>query len=544
MCLVNVIKISLLFIVFMMVLQAYAASEPDADSPKSTPPLFEHLGTHHHEVTTRSPQAQQYFDQGLRFLYAFNYAEADRAFEETARLDPQCAMAYWGISMALGPSYNNMSMDADHEKRTREAATRAMVFKAAVSPRDQAYIEAVVVRYPAPPVNRASANEGYAAAMGNVWRRFPDDPDAGTLYAEALMDLHPWHLWSETEEPTLGTLEIMSTLDTVLEMDPDNPGANHYYIHTLEASPYPERALAAAYRLPKTMPGASHLVHMPAHIYIRTGQWAAASHANEAAVAADHAYLAQSHAEGREPVMLGAHNSHFLAYSALMEGRSAVAYQAAQDVATTFLPFAREEPKSGMDGMLTLPLSVQVRFGRWGDILLTPRPPKDFVTLTAFWHFARGLAFARTGQFKTAEKELTAVSAYRASLKPPEGKEVELIEKLLTGELAAERGQMDQAIRDLKAAVTIQDALGHGEIPAWLLSARLYLGAALLKAGQVREADTVYDQDLKHFPNNGWALFGKAAALRQLGAPDAADVQREFDEAWPRADVKLTASRF
>ncbi len=529
-----------------------AASVAGGPSPA---PLFDNLGDLHHAVTTNSEQAQRYFDQGLRLVYAFNHDEAVRSFREAARLDPSCAMAYWGVALALGPNIN-LPTDPDREHLAGEMVARARALEAKVSPAERDYIEALARRYPERAgADRARAAADYADAMREVSRAHPDDPDAATLFAESLMDLRPWRLWTSDGRPAPDTEEIVTTLEAVLRAHPDHLGANHYYIHTMEGSPHPERALEAADRLPSLAPGAGHVVHMPCHIYIHTGRWADASTASERGIEADRAYLAKAKPEGVYPMMYVAHNFQFLAFTAAMEGRSTVALQAAEEMVRRMPAGMVKEMEAslpGVDYFLAPPIFTMVRFGRWRALLDMPQPPAEFRYLTALWRFGRGLALARTGKPDEADRERQALVAFVSSLKDDEmvgplnraSAVFGVASALLEGEIALARGRTDEAIRRLRAAVAAEDRLSYDEPPAWWQSARLSLGAALLEAGRAREAARVYEADLGRFPENGWALYGLAQALKLERSPAAADAEARFQKAWARADVTLAATRF
>jgi tetratricopeptide (TPR) repeat protein len=515
-------------------------------------PLFEDLGSYHHEITTRSPVAQQYFDQGLRLVYAFNHDEARRSFEAATRADPGCAMCFWGIALTQGTNYN-LPGDDERDQIGLQAVQQAQALASGASKTEQDLIAALLERYKGTPqVPRAKRDRAYAAAMRKVARRHPEDLDAATLFAEAMMNLRPWDLWTRDGKPQPGTLEIVTTLQSVLKRDPQHPGANHYYIHALEASRHPERALKSAERLPSIEPGAGHLVHMPAHIYMRLGRYADAAAANEKAIAVDKAYLDRFHPEGVYAMMYAPHNVHFLWAAASMEGRSATALEAAQQLSQWFTPEMLDH-MPGIEPFVPTLTYAQVRFGRWDEILAAPEPPEKLDYTRGMWHFARGLAYTRKGQLEDADHELaavkTAIAGVPASLQsmdqnalPPR---LELASDLLAGEIEAARGRTASAVRHLRAAAAVEDRLNYDEPPPWLLPARQYLGAVLLAAHRPREAELAYRQDLARHPENGWSLFGLAQSLRmQKRAREASAVEARFRRAWANADVELTASRF
>jgi len=515
------------------------------------PPLFTDLGTYHHPVTC-SPPAQQYFDQGLRLVYGFNHDEAVRAFNEAARLDPSCAMAMWGVALALGPNIN-LPLDTERGAAAHAAMQRAVALAPKASAAEQDYIAALAKRYSDDPgADRQQLDRAYADAMRQVVQRHPDDLDAATLYAESLMDLRPWDLWSSDGQPRPETPEIVATLEGVLQRDPNHPGANHYYIHAIEASPHPEKGLPSAQRLATLVPGAGHLVHMPSHIYIRTGRYAEAAAANRQAIAVDERYLAAVQPDGVYPMMYYPHNIHFLWAAASMDGRSAEAIQAARDVASKAPPeMVRQMPM--VEYFMPTPYFALVRFGHWQEILAEPPPPDDLHYNAAMWHYARGVAYAATGQFADAERERAALIAESQALPADRiigdnqsaASLARLASLLLAGEIAARQGQCETALPKLEEAVSIQDGLPYMEPPPWYYPARQALGAVLLQCGRPDAAAVVFREDLKRNPENGWSLYGLAQALRAQGDPAAAAAaDARFRTAWRDADVELTAARF
>ena len=514
--------------------------------------LFDDLGTHRHPVSARVPEAQQYFDQGLRLVWAFNHDEATRAFTEAARLDPDCAMAWWGIALAAGPNYNDPG-NPERDRRAYEALRNALALERKVSAQERAYIEALSKRYTKePPPDRKALDVAYADAMREVMRRYPDDLDAATLFAEAMMDLRPWDLWSRDGEPRPGTEEIVATLESVLKRDPEHPGANHYYIHAVEASMHPERGVPSADRLRGLVPGAGHLVHMPSHIYMRVGRYGDAVAANERAVAVDRAYIARAKPDGLYPMMYYPHNLDFLWSAASMEGRSGDTIRVARELAAVSSPeMARQ--MADAEPPLVAPLFALARFGRWNEILREPDPPADLHYARAIRHYARGLAFTRLGRPRDAASEHAALDAEVKAI-PPERKFVQVLPArdiaalagtVLAGEAAAARGRTDEAIRQLENAVRMQDELPYMEPPPWYFPVRQSLGAVLLKANRAAAAEAVYREDLRRNPENGWSLHGLAESLRAQGKPtEAAGVEQRLRKAWTRADVRLVASRF
>ncbi len=524
----------------------------EADKPAPTgelAPRLQNLGQHTFPVTTKSKQAQLFINQGVNLLYGFNHAEAGRAFREAARLDPGCAMAYWGQALVLGPNIN-APMTPEDEPKAYEAAQKAVTLKSKAGPREQAYIEAVAERYSGKAEDRAARDRAYADAMRAVTHRYPDDLDAATLYAEALMDLRPWNYWMRDGSPYAGTTEIIATLERVLAKNPAHPGANHYYIHAMEATT-PEKAESAADRLLPLMPGAGHMVHMPSHIYQRVGRYRDAVASNQAAVKADQDYISQCRAQGLYPMAYYPHNIHFLWFAATAEGRSQISIDAAREVAAKVSDELLDKlPLLG--SFRIVPWYALTRFGKWDQMLAEPAPADRFVYLVGMWHYNRGLAFLGKGQLEDAEKELAALRLIAANpalnyalFSPNTAAHILAVApEVLAGELASRRQDYDAAISHLDRAVRLEEALVYTEPSEWHYPPRLALGAVLLAAGRPREAETVYWEDLSRNRDNGWALFGLAQALRAQGkTEEAAAAQARFEKAWASADVTLTSSR-
>jgi len=513
--------------------------------PADTVPLYDNLGNHHHAVTTKVPAAQQYFDQGLRLVFGFNHGEAIRAFTEGARLDPNCAMCYWGAALAHGP-HVNAGMDSASGVAAYAAAQKALRLASKVSPREQAYIRAVAKRYAAVPTaaNRAALDSAYARAMGEVVQKYPDDLDAATLYAEALMDLRPWNYWKQPSgDPYPGTVDIVSQLERVLRSEPDHPGACHYYIHAVEAV-QPEKAVACAERLAALMPGDGHMVHMPAHIYIRLGRYADAIASNVHAVHTDETYIEDQRPSGVYPLGYYPHNLHFLAFAATMAGQSATAIDAARKLlAKTNLQAAAQVPL--LQPFVSFLDVTLVNFGRWDDVLSQPLPPAEIPYAVGMAHYARGVAFAATGKWAEAQGELDALKRVAADTGGGNKAVFDIATHALLGEIAARQGKLDDAVNHFKAAMAIEDGILYFEPPTWYYPIRHSLGAVLVRAGRAAEAEQLYREDLRRFPENGWALFGLLSALRAEGKTTDADaVDARFRKAWAAADITLTASRF
>jgi tetratricopeptide (TPR) repeat protein len=541
---------TLLVVGMLCWLSMFSPAEAAPADQTAAPPLFDNLGSLHHPITTTSEQAQRYFDQGLRLVYAFNHEEAIRSFEAAAQEDPQAAMPYWGIALALGPNINS-AMEKKNEHRAVEMVQKARRVADRATPGEQAYIDALVTRY----VGRKGAkrkrlDETYTKAMRLVAQRFPEDADAATLFAEALMDLRPWDLWKPDGEPQPGTDEIVTTLESVLAQNPDHPGACHYYIHALEASSYPERALACAERLPDLMPGAEHLVHMPAHLYIRLGRYHEAAERNEHAAHVDQAYLAARPPSGDYADGYYSHNLHFLWASLMMEGRSAEATKVARELTNTITEDEARTDK-WKELYLPMPLYSLIRFGRWDELLREPPPPKGFRLMDGMWRLGRGLALASTGRLPGAEGEHYALANLTKQIKRDRSQEekiaralLKIAERMLAGEIAARRQQYDDAIRTLKEAVKLEDSLPYVEPPHWPLPVRQNLGAVLLMAGRPADAETEYRADLTRNPENGWALIGLIQSLRAQQKDDqAAEAEDRFKKAWAHADFIPAASR-
>lgn len=528
----------------------FSPAEAALADQTAAPPLFDNLGFLHHPITTTSEQAQRYFDQGLRLVYAFNHEEAIRSFEAAAQEDPQAAMPYWGIALALGPNINS-AMEKKDEYRAVEMVQKARRAADGATPGEQAYIEALVTRY----VGRKGAkrkrlDDAYAKAMRLVAQRFPEDADASTLFAEALMDLRPWDLWKPDGGPQPGTDEIVTTLESVLAQNPDHPGACHYYLHAVEASSQLERALPCAERLPGLMPGAGHLVHMPAHIYLRLGKYHEAVELTQQAADIDQQYLASRNQTGEYADGYYTHNLHFLWASLAMEGRNVEAMKAARDLTATI---TTEEARKDRWKELYLPTPIfsMIRFSRWEELLRELPPPKGLRLMEAMWRLGRGLALVATGRLSGAEGEHVVLAGLTKQIRRDRTTEEKtervllmIAERVLAGELAAGRQHYDDAIRLFEEAIKMEEALPFSEPPLWPLSVRHHLGAVLLLANRSSEAEAVYQADLLHHPDNGWALIGLIRSLRAQQKDDqAAEAEDHFKRAWAHADFIPVASR-
>ena len=521
-------------------------------SPQSAParePLFGNLGTFHRRVTTTSAEAQRYFDQGLVLTFSFNHDEAIRSFREATRLDPKCALAWWGIALANGPHINNPTMDPDHSRAAWEALSQAQATAAGdgANETERDLITALAARYAEkPPDDRKALDVAYANAMRQVWQKHPQDPDIGTLFAESMMDLRPWDLWTLDGKPQPGTEEIERTLEGVLRLAPNHPGANHYYVHVVEASPHPERGLHAADLLRTLVPGAGHMVHMPAHIYSRAGRWDDAVAANEHAIEVDRVYRQRSPEQGFYHVYM-AHNHHFLCWAAMMQGRSRLAISAARDMIAGIPPEFVKAAADLADGYMTIALEAMMRFGKWDDILHEPPPPDYLPITTTQWHFTRGVAFAATGRVDSALVEQAAFEAAAGRIGPDavvgnnSARQVlDISRHVLQGEIRFRQGKYDGSIAELTRAVSLEDSLRYDEAPDWLQPVRHTLGGVLAVAGRYPESEAVYRADLERHPENGWSLYGLGRALRaQKRDEEAAAVEKRFRRAWSKADIKL-----
>jgi tetratricopeptide (TPR) repeat protein len=516
---------------------------------QSTPAtLMSGLGDLHHPVSTKNPQAQQFFDQGLRLIYAFNHDEAARSFQRAADLDPNLAIAYWGVAEAVGPNYNDPASD-DRFALAHQAIQKAVDLSSGASPVEQAYIQAMALRFPADPkANRRQAAEAYHDVMREVAKKFPDDLDAATLFAESGMDLHPWGLWHHDGTPEAGTEEIVAALESVIKRDPNHMGAVHYYIHAVEASPSPERALAGANKLAAMAPAAGHLVHMPAHVYIRTGDYASAVKTNQEAAVVDRAYIKASGAQGLYPMMYYSHNLHFIAMCSAMNGDYAEAQKNAAMLAAHVGPHVKDMPP--LEGFMTIPIAVDVRFHKWDEILKMPQPSADMKTTTVFWHFARGMALAAKGKVSEAEAEHKAVAEAQANTPedvvfamPVNNKAKDVLavaRDVLGAKIAMAKKDNAAAIALLQKAVAVQDSLKYSEPEDWFFPVRESLGAALLVNSDAAGAEKVFREDLDRHPRNPRSLFGLEQALKAQNRDyDAGFVQKQFQASWKGGPAQL-----
>lgn len=535
-----------IFAAMLALLLAPAVPAHRGDSPAHPPPrrnaavLVDGLGHHRHPVSTANALAQRFFDQGLAYVYAFNHREALRSFRRAAALDPGLAMAHWGIALATGPNYNGVELDASRAEEARMALRRAHALSRVAPESEQAYIAALTLRFAEPlDPDPTKAARDYRDAMRALMLRYPEDPDAATLFADAAMQLRPWRLWGSDGTPAEGTAEVVAALESVLARNPKHIGANHFYIHAIEASPHPERALSSAERLPLLAPAAGHLVHMAAHIYDRIGDHARSARANAAAIAADRAYLRRSAAPNPYQGYY-AHNLHFLALAQTMQGRYRDAVGAARQFARHVAATLPDVP--GVEGYLPAAALINVRFQRWDEILKLPRPPRTFAGPRAVWHFARGTAFAARGRIDRAGAERLGFAQAMFGVSDGEAwgrnRAVDVLaiaRAMFDGYIASATGDAAAAIGHFTVAAAAEDALAYDEPAPWSVPPREPLGAALLATGDPASAEQVFVAELSRRPRSGRALYGLAAALKAQGKPAGA-VEEQFASAWKNAD--------
>jgi tetratricopeptide (TPR) repeat protein len=513
------------------------------------------LGDHSMPVSSRHPEVQQWFDQALALTYGFNHDGAGRSFIRAAELDPECAMCWWGAALVLGP-HVNAGMDPEITAVAWDRLQRAQAAARNAPEREQAYIQALSARYSEKPLeDRRPLDEAYAEAMAELVEAYPDDLDAATLYAESLMNLQPWDYWDEQGRPKGNTLEFVAQLESVIERNPDHPGALHLYIHAVEASDEPERGVMAADRLRTLVPAAGHLVHMPAHIYARVGRYHDAVIANQKAIVADDNYLAICRpGPGVYPLGYVPHNHHFLWFAATMSGARATALEAAEGTwkRTSDPELMRLPGFEAMQNFALTPIFARVRFGLWDELREVEKPADDLPYMQSMWHYAQGIAAVRQARLDDAKAHYTAVQKGAAN---PVIEQmltwdryslihgVQIAERVLAAEIAVANGSPDIAIAALREAAVIEDGLPYDEPPGWHLPVRHSLGAVLLAEGDFVEAEAVYREELRRNPENGWSLYGLAEALEaQDRADEAALVSQRFERAWAHADISLEGS--
>lgn len=522
-----------------------------APAPTYKPVILPGLSTLHHPTSTPSPEAQHFFDQGLRLIYAFNHEEANHSFQHALELDPKFAMAWWGVAVAVGPNYNS-AVDAEREKIAANAVNHAVELSPSAFPIEQDYINAIAIRFSsAANPDYKQLNVDYSRAMRKLAQKYPDDLDASTLFADSLMNLRPWRLWNADGTPAEDTPEIIATLESVLRRDPNHIGAMHLYMHAVEASPNPERALSYANNIAALAPSAGHLVHMPSHIYMRTGNYDGARAQNADAAHVDEQYIAATGAKGEYPLMYYSHNLHFLAIAAGTQGRCADAVDAAQRLTANVQPAIVEMPM--LEAFLGIQYAIEVRCHRWDSLLATQPPTAKTPALRAFWLYGHGSALAATSQLAKAEaeeKELAAIvkATSRSEIfMPPVGNHswqiYQIADDLLAARIAVARGDKASAIVLLRDAVANQDQLLYNEPPDWYFDARESLGGLLLASGDAKGAELVFRMSLANNPRNPRSLFGLSESLKQQGRDyEASLVKKQFDTAWQGADVTLTVS--
>lgn len=517
-------------------------------------PMLDGLKGIDFKISTSNPEVQAYFNQGLMLSYGFNHAEAARSFYQATRLDSTCAMAYWGYAYVLGPNYN-AGMEEGNFQRAWDATLKAQQYAAKCTPKEKALIAALATRYTkVPPADRSSLDIAFAAAMKKVYTQFPSDPDIGALYAEAQMDLHPWDLYEKkSKAPKAWTPTLVAVLEGLLKKNPTHPGAHHLYIHAQEASATPEKAMASAALLDSMVPGAGHLLHMPSHIYINTGDYHLGSLSNVYSVESDSNYITTCHAQGAYPLAYFPHNYHFLAATATLEGNSDLAWLAAQKVRQYTAKEVMRQPGWGtLQHYYTIPYYIAAKFSMWDTILAEPSPGKDLVYPRAIWHYARGMAFLGKHDLAHAQEEMKSLSSLAADTTLKQitvwniNTSVDLVQiasKVLSAGIAARQNQLDKSAALLREAIVMEDNLNYNEPPDWFFSVRHHLGSVLLKAGKTAEAERVYRQDLMTWKKNGWALIGLYnALLQQKNTAEAQTVKSAFDKSWQYADVKIASS--
>lgn len=536
----NLAKLAVLFLAVCVALPAMGADEP----------LYQGLGQYSRKVTAASPEAEKYVQQGLKFYYGFVHSAALRSFEEATRLDPNCAMAYWGIAMANGPHINFPLVPPPNAEAAWKNLQLAKEKSANCTPVEKDLIEALSVRYANPqPEDRAPLDKAYAEAMRKVWQKHRTDPDVGVFFAEAMMDLAPWDQWTKAGKPNAGTDEILATLDEVLKLQIDHPMANHLYIHAMEASNTPERAIPAADRLRTLQPGIAHNVHMPTHIDIRVGRWQEAIDWNAKAIQASQDFRKTAGPAKGLLIFYDAHNYHMLAWGALMTGQRALAVKQIDAMVAGMPDDFVEAFSPAVEGFGAMPYEVRVRFGMWDEVLAMPQPTKPYTPFTnAFHHAARAIALGAKNDTAAARAEqklwlegLAKVPAESTFHNNKTSDIAALMSAMVEGELLMREGKSEEGLSKLREAVNLQDGLRYDEPPAWMIPARHALGAFLLKEGKLAEAEQVYRDDLKDLPNNGWSLYGLSQALKALGK-DAGEYEAKFAKVWAKADIKIRSS--
>ncbi len=543
-----------LLLIAAMLFASCACSSSDTTTAKLTAgdraQIFDDMGSHRRMITTDSAAAQKYFDQGLTWMYSFNHDEAVRSFHRAADLDPSAPMPWWGISLCHGPNYNDYIMTDERSAAAWDALQEAQARIDRAMPVERALINALAKRYANPwPEDRAHLDQAFADAMAQVWKRYPNDADVGTLYAESMMDLMPWKLYATDFTPAKNTPKIEATLERVMLLAPDHPGANHLYIHAVEPSADPDRGLVSARRLNDMMYASGHMLHMPSHIYVKTGRWDEAIRQNEKALASDEKYRKLSPDLGIQYFYM-VHNGHMLAYAAMMNGREADAMKAARTMWSSIPEPALRQVGPFFDRWMSSVYDVQKRFGRWDDILAEPAPPEYLPITTAIWRAHRAIAYAAKQNFSAAEREYEKFLVVKNSLPEDHLSGDDLAHRVLAvsdyfirGEIALQQGKWAEAAELLKQAVDIEDTLVYGEPPQWLQPVRHTLGAVYLKSGEYAAAERVYREDLAKWRNNGWSLYGLSRALHAQGKHEQAEeIEKQFQSIWANADEQTDTS--
>ncbi|TWO31870.1 hypothetical protein E1J38_010815 [Seonamhaeicola sediminis] len=523
----------------------------EVDTTKQISPLFENLGNLTYKISTKNKNTQIFFNQGLKLTYAFNHAEAHRSFLEASKLDPSAAMAYWGQAYVLGPNINDPMPDDERKTKCNEAIEKAKELLAKASPKEQALINALSKRYS---LNLSKGidtlNLEYMHAMEKVVEQYPKDANILILYAASVMNTTPWNYWDKEGNPQPKIKEAKLALEKAIELEPDNPGAHHYYIHMVEL-PKPDLGVPSADKLGKLMPAAGHLVHMPSHIYIRVGRYKDAVTVNQKAILADEDYISQCYAQGMYPLGYYPHNIHFLWSASSLLGASDIAIDAAKKTAEK-VPIGEMKDLHFLQNFAATPLLAYTRFGKWNDILTYPKPNDDIKHLKLIWHYARGIAFIKKNNLKEAEEELESIKAYTIDIDfeinmatgfDPGTTIAKLAYEIVSGEMALAKGNLDLAISHLEEAVKIEDGLTYNEPSAWHIPPRQNLGHALMKAKKYEAAEIIYQEDLKVLRQNGWSLMGLYNSLKaQDKMEEAARIKEEFNQAWKEADIEINTS--
>ena len=519
-------------------------------------PLLSGLGDHSHVITSDQEGVQEYFNQGLVLAFAFNHAESVRSFKAAQTLDPSCAMCFWGEALARGPNINVTSngkavMSDEQRVKAFEALVKAKDLMANSTPQEQAYIIALSSRYDGDiSSDRNALDIAYAVAMGKLVETYPEDMDAASLYSEALMNTMPWNYWLDDGKPRSDTVKVITKLEEVLEKEPDHPLAIHLYIHAVEASNSPERAESAADRLGSLVPGAGHLVHMPAHIFWRVGRYHDASEANIKAAKVDEEYIAQCNAQGFYPAAYYPHNIHFLWAASTMEGRSELSIESALKV-SKYVSLEQIKMFPTIEYFHTIPLLSYVRFGKWDEILNFPKPTPEFKYSQGIYHYARGMAYSANGELDKAREEQVQILPLKDSEEvkviikggQPSGLLLDIANELLLGQIEFSKSNFSLASKYFIKAVELQDTLPYTEPPFWYYPSRQSLGNSLMKEGKASAAENVYKRDLKDYPRNGWSLYGLTLALKEQGKlKEAEEFHKQFKLIWQLSDIELKAS--